>query len=118
VTPSPVNRAFVVRRRVPLAQAVAGDDGVLRRLCAEPGVLAAEADRGDIRLIYDASRVGFERLQAVLREEGYALAPGWRHRLRAAWYRYLDDNTRSNAAAPASCCSNPTEVYVKRRNRR
>ena len=72
--------------------------------------------RKRVRVTYDAARLDFGRIEQALEEVGYPAARSWWSRLKAAWYRDLDETARANVgASTGSCCSSPTDVYTQRR---
>lgn len=115
------NGAFVVTRSVPVRPPAPGRlDALMQVLTVLPGVLGVRpVDSGTgvrrLRVTYDAARIGYADLEGALSESGCLPVYGWWDRLRAAWYRYLDENARGNAGAPGgSCCSNPADVYARK----
>ncbi len=117
----PIAAAFVVRRRVSVAglHAAAHGRAIRQRLRALPGVREVHVDveKGRVQITYDASRVGFAEIEAGLADAGHRRCGGIVSRMKAWWYRYLDENARDNAQSRAACCSNPPGVYAGRRKR-
>jgi len=69
-----------------------------------------------VRVTYDLTRQDYPGMLAQLRGSGLLGAPGMLTRLRAAWYGYLDHNTRDSLQSKGgACCSDPREVYARRR---
>lgn len=112
---------FVVRRRVSVVGLDAAADGraIRERLSVLPGVqeVNVDAEEGRVQITYDTSHVGFAEIEAGLADAGHPRCAGIASRLRAWWYRYLDENARDNARSRAACCSNPRGVYAGRRKR-
>lgn len=116
------NGNFVVTRRVPLANPVAGEtmQHVGEVLGSIEGVSSCRVDarRGRIQVMYDASRIGFAAIEQAVEGAGGVLARGGWARLKSAWFRYLDTNAKANAGGGAgACCSNPGDVYASRRHK-
>jgi len=109
---------FSVHRTLSLP-GMADDDVPRIQACLKelPGMQQVVFDvaRKKIVLTYDASRLGFQRVEQALSDAGWPPAGGRWSRLRYAWYRYLDENARANAEAKGACCSKPSDVYAKRR---
>lgn len=71
-----------------------------------------------VRVTYDASRIGFGQIEQMLADWGFPPAGQWWQRARRAWYGFLDENARDNArAGSGSCCSKPTDIYTSRKRR-
>jgi copper chaperone CopZ len=87
----------------------------LRRLAGMLDV-RVEDQRKRVRVTYDAAQLDFARIDQALEELGYPTSRRWWSRLKAAWYRDLDETARANAGITSgSCCSSPTDVYAQRR---
>ncbi len=111
--------AFVVRRKVRLRDLSSREhvEAVKRALRALEGMREVRVDSGRqcVLVCYDASRLSFGQIEQALVESGCPPAPGFRARLRAALYRYMDENAHENAGRrPAPCCSNPGEIYARK----
>ena len=116
-TPAP---GLLVRRHLRVEGPL--DAAAARRLRqaleALPGLVQAQVDarRRRVMVRYDLARTGLAEVEACLRQAGHPPLPGRWWRLRRQWYRYLDENLRANAGAPGgACCSNPSDVYARRR---
>ena len=109
---------FSVHRSLVLAD-MADDDVEAIQAClkALPGMQQVVFDLGrrKLALTYDASRLGFWSIEQALTEAGWPPSRDRWARMRHAWYRYLDENARANAEAKGACCSNPSDIYAKRR---
>jgi hypothetical protein len=104
---------FDVSRKIPLAP-VADEklQAALKQLTAIEPIINVHGDaRGCLRITYDASCVGIREIEALLDKAGIARAPGFRWRLKSAWYRFLDENAKSNArSSGGACCNRPPSV--------
>lgn len=91
-------------------------DRAARSVEATEGMLRVRAGRrGRLRVRYDASCVGLWDVERLLEEAGIALSRSAWWRLKATWYRFLDQNARANAVSKGgACCSNPLDVFAKR----
>ena len=104
-----------VRRTLPRPSDGESACALLREL---EGVHAASLEGARLRVTYDLTRQDFPGLLAQLRGAGLLGSPGALGRLRAAWYGYLDRNTRDSVQSKGgACCSDPREVYLRRRGR-
>lgn len=97
-----------VTRRIPLVPVEPERlDSILDELLAMDAVSAASLDsRGRLRIRYDAAAVGLREIEQRLDQAGLTQPKGLAWRCKAAWYRYLDDNIRANAASRGSACCN------------
>lgn len=85
-----------------------------------PGMLDIVVDhnRMSVRLVYDSSQVGFDKIEMMLATAGYPLSNSHWSRIKSTMYRFMDKNSRSNAHSTASaCCSHPKGIYTKGRKR-
>lgn len=101
---------FDVTRKIPLALAATEKwQAAVQQLAAiEPILDAHVSQRGLLRISYDASCVGMREIEALLDEAGIARTSGFWWRLKSAWYRFLDDNAKSNAhSGGGACCNRP-----------
>lgn len=81
----------------------------VEQLARLDGVLHVEL-RGDarLRLRYDVARIAHGEIERVLDGAGLCRRATLWWRVRAAWYRYLDENIKANAGARGgACCSRP-----------
>jgi hypothetical protein len=75
----------------------------------------ATGPRGQLLVSYDSSLVGIRDIEALLDRAGIARASGFGWRLKSAWYRFLDENTRANAhSRGGACCNRPPSAYGAR----
>lgn len=102
-----VKEAHLMVRKLRLSP---GDETCSRQALEEIDALLGmdevryDAQRNKLRLAYDASRLGIECIEAVLHEHGLALSRDWWNRLKLGHYRFVDQNTKDNAAKePWSC---------------
>ena len=112
--------ADVVQRSVGMMGIPSGQSGQQIKDCLRSlaGMLdvRVEGQRKRVRVTYDAARLDFGHIEQALAEAGYPASGRRWSRLKAAWYRYLDETARANAgASTGSCCSSPTKVYTQRR---
>ena len=85
------------------------------------GMLDIEVDynRNTLRLVYDSSKAGFDQIEKTLATIGYPISGTNWSRMKAAMYRFQDENAKSNAHSTArSCCSHPRGIYTKERGRK
>lgn len=111
-----LQEAFLVRRTLLLP---ALDQEALERaaqtLRAIEPIAEVRIGKGRLYLRYDASCVGFADIERLLSEAGVPLPQGFGWRWRAAWYRFLDANARSNALSRGgACCSRPPSPWPGR----
>jgi hypothetical protein len=108
---------FDVSRTVLLAPASAErlNAAIQRLKNIEPIIDAGMDQHGRLRISYDASCVGIRDVEELLDEDGIGRASGlWWH-LKSLWYRFLDENTRSNALSKGgACCSRPPPTLGKK----
>jgi len=92
------SRASDVKRHYRLpAMRHDGDAGTVREiLSALPGVrhAATDASRHSLALIYDATQMDDERVRNALAQAGFPTGAGAWERLKAVWFRYLDETVR------------------------
>jgi len=89
-----------------------------RALTQQPGVQSIRIDfnHGHICICYDNTIVGVEAVVEGLKNAGYPLRQRFWDRLKYTWWRYLDENARSNATSVnGPCCSNPATLHAQRR---
>ncbi|MHB1084869.1 MAG: hypothetical protein ACYCZA_08515 [Thiobacillus sp.] len=101
-------RPFDVDRTIPL-RPVAADtlEQAIRKMTTLESVIDAHADpRGPLRIRYDASRVGIRDIERLLDESGIGRPSSAWWQFKSAWYRFLDDNARTNAHASGGACCN------------
>ncbi|NIP71683.1 MAG: heavy-metal-associated domain-containing protein [Gammaproteobacteria bacterium] len=113
------NQNFVTKRaiRVTGLKCVFCEEAVTARLARVPGVKSVlpDATRNRVQVVYDASQVGFEQIEEALAELGYPCADNAGTRFKVWWFRYLDENARSNAFARTTRWSDPEDIYARRR---
>ena len=106
---------FVVTRNIPLLPAAAARrEEVIRQLQAMSPVLDVRINRrGRLLIRYDASCVGIPDIERILDKAGIGRPDSYWWRLKSAWYRFLDDNARSNAKSRGgACCSRPPSPWT------
>jgi cation transport ATPase len=82
------------------------------------GMLDIEVDynRKNLRLVYDSSKVGFDEIEKTLATIGYPISDTNWSRMKAAMYRFQDENAKNNAhSTESACCSYPRGIYTKGR---
>ena len=82
------------------------------------GMLDIEVDssRMILRVVYDSSQVGFDQIEKMLAAVGYPISDAYWSRMKAAMYRFKDENARSNAhSTTGACCNRPNGIYTKGR---
>jgi hypothetical protein len=114
------NASDLVRRtiRVPGLSDVRIGRQIEDGLAGLPGMsdVRAHVRRKRVCVTYDPVRLGFAQVEQTLEGVGFPPAGGQWSRLKAAWYRWVDDTARANAnAPPAACCNNPPNVSTPRR---
>lgn len=109
--------AFEVERCIRLPPAVEAEQACAR-LQAIPGVVRVTSAQRGVRVRYDNGRRVYRELVAELEWAGLHTDGGWLQHLCNAWFSYLDENARANAApGDRACCSRPTDVYASRKRR-
>lgn len=101
---------FDVKRKIPLAPVnEAKLQDALEQLKAIEPIIDLRMDRhGKLRITYDASCVSLRDIEKLLDDAAIPRATGLGWRFKSAWYRFLDDNARSNALSHGgACCSRP-----------
>ncbi len=95
-----VHEAFLMTRHLKLedldadrASAIAQEVGQL--LGVDSVVLDSATRRLDIA--YDASLLGIEQVEDIIRRHGSDLDHGWWTRFKESWYRFTDQNAKENA---------------------
>ncbi|MCP5125611.1 MAG: cation transporter [Gammaproteobacteria bacterium] len=64
---------------------------------------------------YDNTIIDVEAVIEALRNAGHPPRQRFWDRLKYGWWRYLDENARSNTtSASSSCCSNPAALHAQR----
>ncbi|HUW28635.1 MAG TPA: hypothetical protein VMV97_08490 [Sulfuriferula sp.] len=109
----PSKGSFAVTRKIPLAPAAAEKlQNAIQQLTAIETIIDAHVDRhGQLRISYDASSVGIRDIEALLDKAGIARTSGFWWRLKSAWYRFLDENAKSNArSGGGACCNRPPSM--------
>lgn len=101
---------FNVSRKIPLVPVAAEKlQNAVRQLTALDPILDAHIDRcGHLRVSYAVSHIDIRDIETLLDKAGIARAAGSWWRLKSAWYRFLDENARTNAHSQAgACCNRP-----------
>jgi|GEM_PF-2134014 len=104
--------AFTVTRCFPvdetdiekLERALTGNDAIeavaRHRLCK------------GVAIRYDSARVGYADIELALAHAGIPLRHSRWTRIKAGWFRFVDENAKSNAASKGgACCSRPPGIY-------
>jgi hypothetical protein len=114
------NDAFMVHRSLRMGDV--RDEKSMQTICDRLGLLEGmqkievEPGWGKITITYNAAQLGFAEVEKALVEIGFPSAVGWWSRVKAGWYRYLDENAQSNAKSKGgACCNNPSDIYANRR---
>lgn len=106
--------ASELKRIVPLLPAAPEKlDALISRLESIEPISEARLDSGGrLRIRYDASCVSIRDIERFMDEAGVARPSGAWWRFKSAWYRFVDDNARSNAlSAGGACCSRPPSPW-------
>lgn len=106
--------ASEVKRSIPLLPVAAAQmEAAAARLRAIEPISELHFDgTARLRLRYDASCVGFGEIERLLDEAGLVRADSAWWRFKAAWYRFLDRNARSNALSRGgACCNRPPSAW-------
>ena len=101
---------FDVKRKIPLGHANPDNlKAAIGQLKAIEPIIDLRLDQqANLRIIYDASCVSIRDIEKLLDDSGIPRASGLGWRLKSSWYRFLDDNARSNALSKGgACCSRP-----------
>lgn len=110
---------FDVTRKIPLASAIVEQlQAAVQRFASIESILDARVDqRGQLRIVYDASRVGMCDIERLLDELGVERASDFWSRLKLSWYRFLDENAKFNAASGGgACCNRPPATHTRSRD--
>lgn len=99
---------FDVVRTIPVRPVAADALGeTIRKMNALAPVIDAHINpRGQLRIRYDASSVGMRDIERLLDESGVRCPSNAWWRFKSAWYRFLDDNARTNAHSSGGACCN------------
>ena len=113
------NNAFIVRRQlvVPGIQSDVGVQTITKLLAELTGMQQVDTDIKKKRLSvsYDSSQLSFADIEDALVTVGFPPTYNWWTRIKAAGYRYQDENDRITASSKGgACCSNPADIYAKR----
>ncbi|MBZ0105461.1 MAG: hypothetical protein K8H84_07490 [Sulfuricella denitrificans] len=106
--------AFDVNRKIALAPvATERLQEAARQLRAIEPVIDAQINRrGQLHISYDASSVGMRDIEAILDKSGIVRAESFWWKLKLAWYRFVDENAKSNArSVGGACCNRPPSEY-------
>ena len=79
------------------------------------GMLDLEVDynRKNLRLVYDSSKVGFDEIEKTLATIGFPISDTNWSRMKAARYRFHDENSKNNDQKTESACiSQPRVIYT------
>ncbi len=95
-----VHEAYLMKRHLKLEDLDADRAmAIAQEIDQLPGVdsvvLDSETRRLDIA--YDASILGIEQVESIVRKHGSDLDHGWWTHFKESWYRFTDENTRENA---------------------
>lgn len=55
-------------------------------------------------LAYDPTHVDLDDIEAVVQRHGGEFAANWWNRVKAGYYRFVDQNVRDNAKHEPHCC--------------
>ena len=110
---------FDVNRTIPLFLVPAEKlQQAVEKISRLEPVIDVHADRQDrLHIRYDASVVSIRDIERLLDEAGVVRPSGFWWRFKLAWYRFLDDNARSNALSKGgACCSRPPSKWSRERD--
>lgn len=105
---------FDVTRKISLVPTAAEKlQDAVQQLTAIELIIDAHVDRhGQLRISYDASSVGIRDIEALLDKLDIARKSDIWWRLKSAWYRFLDENAKSNArSGGGACCNRPPSAH-------
>jgi len=105
----------MVHRNIPLRGLCnKGEAGPLLDL---EGVEQADCKEKKLKLIYDVRKMNLSTIEAQLDKADLSPKATLAWRIKRALYRYLDDNIRATSgSSEASCCSNPQDIYARRKH--
>jgi copper chaperone CopZ len=117
---SSINKAFIAKRKVSVPNIHSNQciDVIHEFLDDLGGIVDVTIDqeRKTMRLVYDASQLGFDKIEKQLSLAGYPISSNRWARMKAAMYRFEDENQRNNAHSKGgACCSHPKGIYSKGR---
>lgn len=70
--------------------------------------MAADVEKHQIIVRYDASQSDYQSIVDVLENTGFPPLDNWWGRFKGSWFEYCDTNARDNAKAPSPpCCNKP-----------
>ncbi|WP_223248441.1 hypothetical protein [Sulfurirhabdus autotrophica] len=105
---------FDVTRKILLAPTAPErwHEAVTRLKTIEPIIDANIDQNGRLRISYDASCVGMRDIEPLLDEMSVYRASGFWSRIKLSWYRFLDENAKSNAVSGGgACCNRPPAAH-------
>lgn len=108
------NGSFDVSRTIPLAPVGAErlQEAMIQLRAIEPVIDAQVDQRGQLHVSYDASSVGMQDIEMILDQAGIARAGTLWWKLKSGWYRFVDENAKSNArSGDGACCNRPPSEY-------
>lgn len=108
------NDSFDVSRTIPLAPVDTGrlQEAMTRLRAIEPVIDVQVDQRGRLHVLYDASSISMQDIEAILEKSGIVRAENFWWKLKSGWYRFVDENAKSNASSgEGACCNRPPSEY-------
>jgi len=99
--------AFLLKRKLTVDGLSESEwEDFIQELNHHPCIDFAELGSGhQLKVTYDGTHWSTDELLDLIQAHGGELRNGWWPRRRLAWYRFTDDNVRSNASHEPFCCS-------------
>nr|CRH06114.1 conserved protein of unknown function, containing HMA, heavy metal-associated domain [Candidatus Magnetococcus massalia] len=69
--------------------------------------VAAQWEKGQVRVIYDLLQLRLQAVEKLLQEIGYPPNEGYWQRKKRAWFHFTEKNERDNLTHVPHCCSKP-----------
>lgn len=110
---------FDVDRTIPVLPVAADslEEAIRKMTSLEPVIYAHADSHGQLRIRYDASSIGIRGIERLLDESGIGRSFSAWWRFKSAWYRFLDDNARTNAhSSGGACCNRAPTLWSGGRN--
>ena len=107
--------AFVLNRRVVLRPArKANFDAQLEKVKTNLNLDAVIVRKNGLRIVYSAAEMQWPSIEDELKKLNCLAEKSFRNNIRFRWYRFVDDNAKTNAhSKEAHCCNKPPVILKK-----